>query len=788
MSKTTIKKTVFVDIPKKNSLVGAADEVLASEMRYRRLFESACDGILILDASSRKIIDVNPFMIELLGYSRDQFLGKELWELGLLADEEASKAAFRELQDVGYIRYGDLRLETEHGRRCEVEFISNVYEEGDRPVVQCNIRDITGRKAAENKLDTLSEDLALAAEDYQHVLEHSLDVICQFDKIGNFVKVSQASEKVWGYTPKELIGTAYLDLVHPDDRVKTQHAIDNTLAGKPTSTFVNRNLCKDGSIATVMWSGTWSVEHDLMYCAARDLAEIRTAEAALQESVTNYRNLIEALPAIVYLAEPTFPYKAIYISPNVSMFGYSVEAWEKRPDMWISLIHPDDRDGVLSTAQSALDADRETELEYRIVARDGESHWVRDTGHFTTDADGIMSGWYRVLLNVTNTKELEERLRLAQRLEAVGLLAGGIAHDFNNMLTAIIGYSDITLKQMKDDDHFRSNIVEIKNAGVRAATVTNQLLAFSRQQILQPVVLSLNQTLADTTKMLKNLIGEDIEIVTILNPKVGQVKVDAGQLTQIILNLAVNARDAMPEGGKLTLETNNIFLDEAYIKLHPHVLPGAYVMFAVSDTGTGMSAETQRRIFEPFFTTKEIGRGTGLGLPTVYGIVQQSGGNLTVYSESGVGTCFKIYLPRVLDTAGAADFEDALEELVNGTETILMVEDDDMVRGLTLQILDACGYTVLEASCGRDALAICEKYDGRIDLLMTDVVMPEMSGRELAEKLEPVYPHMRVLFTSGYMDDAVVRHGVIAENANFIQKPFTMDTLARKIRQVLQQQ
>jgi len=522
-----------------------------------------------------------------------------------------------------------------------------------------------------------------------------------------------------------------------------------------------------------------------MFCVARDVSHIKQAEKALRESEANYRNLVESSPAIVYLAQPHPPYAPIYVSPNIAIFGYAPEDWFSRPDMWISLLHDVDRERVLRATKEAMNQGLDTELEYRIVGRDGKIHCVQDKGRFVSDEQGNRIGWQGVMLDITKTKELEEQLRQSQKLESVGRLAGGIAHDFNNMLTAINGYSDLTLRQLKTDDPLRRYIEEIKKAGVRAASLTHQLLAFSRQQILQPKVLHLNRVITDTSDMLQRLIGEDVQLISVLHPKAGMVKADPGQLSQIIMNLAVNARDAMPQGGKLTIETVNIFLDPNYARQHFGVIPGAYVMLAVSDTGTGMSPETQNHIFEPFFTTKEIGKGTGLGLATVYGIVKQSGGNISVYSEEGIGTTFKIYLPRVVEQAEAEDTKVTSDVLPQGTETILLVEDEDVVRTLTRQILEMCGYTVLEASNGIEALSLCEKVDCHIDLLMTDVVMPQMGGRELSERFTQIYPHMRILFTSGYTDDAIVRHGVIEADTNFIQKPFTPDDLARKVRKIL---
>ncbi|HVE55787.1 MAG TPA: PAS domain S-box protein [Pyrinomonadaceae bacterium] len=758
---------------------------VVSQIRYRKLFESSRDGILILDSLTRKITDVNPFMIELLDYTREEFLGKELWEIGLLKDEEASKDAFRELQRRGYIHYTDLPLETKSGKRRDVEFISNVFVEDDRCIIQCNIHDITGRKAAENALTKLTDDLEQAALEYQRVLNHSLDVICQIDEEGRFILVSAAAKKVWGYEPEELIGRMYMDVIHPNDRSKTAQAARDIMSGHPTSTFENSSERKDGSVAHTLWSANWSEPDKIMFCVARDISPIKLAEAALKTSEANYRSLIESSPAIIYVAQPFPPYETIYISPNVAIFGYPQEEWVKYPDMWLNLIHDEDRERVLREIDEALSQNLDTELEYRIKASNGRILWLQDKGRFITDAQGNKTGWQGVLLDVTKTKELEGQLRQAQKLESVGLLAGGIAHDFNNMLTAINGYSDLTLRRLKADDPLRRNLEEIKKAGIRSAMLTHQLLAFSRQQMLQPVVMKLNEVIFDTIKMLRRVIGENIELVAVLNPKTGRVNVDPGQLSQIIMNLAINARDAMPDGGKLTIETANVFLDQTYTSRHEGILPGSYVMFSVSDIGIGMNAETQKHMFEPFYTTKEIGKGTGLGLATVYGIVKQSGGSIEFHSEKNIGTAFKIYLPRVVSGAGKTEIAQNSIEIPKGTETILLVEDEDLVRNLAFEVLKDCGYRVLEARNGVEALEICEKEDRNIDLLLTDVVMPLMSGHELAGKITQIYTSVRILFTSGYTDDEVIRHGVIGLGTNFIQKPFSPVALTQKVREIL---
>lgn len=379
---------------------------------------------------------------------------------------------------------------------------------------------------------------------------------------------------------------------------------------------------------------------------------------------------------------------------------------------------------------------------------------------------------------------LEQQLRQAQKVEAIGRLAGGVAHDFNNLLTLIGGYADLTLGQLPQGDPLHENLEEITSAARRAAELTRQLLAFSRRQILAPKVIDLNAVVAGTEKMLRRLIGEDIDLVATPEPELWRVKADAGQIEQIIMNLAVNARDAMPDGGRLTLETQNVELDDAYARAHVAVQPGPYVMLAISDTGSGMDDETLGHLFEPFFTTKGPGQGTGLGLATVYGIVKQSGGNIWVYSEVGRGTTFKVYLPRVDEPLDSATPPKPSASL-RGTETILLVEDERGVRLLALRVLEGNGYSVLEAAEGPTAIELVRQYEGPIHLLVTDVVMPHMGGRAVADAVTSLRPTVKVLYLSGYTANAIVHRGVLDPKTPFLEKPFTPATLASKVREVL---
>jgi PAS domain S-box-containing protein len=420
--------------------------------------------------------------------------------------------------------------------------------------------------------------------------------------------------------------------------------------------------------------------------------------------------------------------------------------------------------------------------EKRCVRKDGSVVWVNVAVKLQSVGAGEPTYFITVLQDITGRKELEQQLLQAQKMEAVGRLAGGIAHDFDNLLTAIIRYSEILLA--RGEKSVEGDLQEIKKAGERVATLTRQLLAFGGKQALQPKVLDLNSMVTDLSEMLRRLAGEDIEFALLPSPDLGRIFAEPGQVEQVLINLVVNARDAMPQGGRLVIEIRNVELDEAFAGLHPGAQPGSHVQFSVSDTGEGLGPEIQGRIFEPFFTTKEVGKGTGLGLSAVYGIVKQSGGSVWVYSEVGRITTFNVFLPRVEETE-TLHAAPAQKPLPRGSETILLVEDEALVRSLAKRILEVNGYRVFEASNGEEALRLCRQYEGRIDLMITDIEMPLVSGRELAERVAPLEPGMRVLFVSGRKDEAVLRHGVLSAGVPFLEKPYTPSSLLHKMKEVL---
>jgi PAS domain S-box-containing protein len=623
-------------------------------------------------------------------------------------------------------------------------------------------------------------------ERFRALIEHGADAVALVAPDETLLFASHSIERLLGFAPAELVGHPGFERVHPDDVPRVHAALRDIMASPGTPAGLElRWRHKDGS-----WRHIDAVAVDRLAEPAvgaivvnfRDVTERRKAEAALRESEERYRTLVEGVRDIIFALSPEGTIASLNPAFE-TITGLRREEWVGQP--FERLVHPEDLPLALELLGRVVRGELRPASQFRVRTAKGDYR----VGEFSATPqlhESRLVGILGIGRDVTERVQLEQQLRQAQKMEAVGRLAGGIAHDFNNILTAITGYADLLLEDLGATDPRRQDADEIHKAADRAAGLTRQLLAFSRQQVLQPTVLEVNKLVSDLEKMLRRLLGEDVELGTRLAPTTGRVKADPGQLEQVIMNLAVNARDAMPNGGKLTLETGNVDLDEAYAADHYPGRAGPFVLLAVSDTGIGMSEETQAHMFEPFFTTKEKGKGTGLGLATVYGIIKQSGGFIWVYSEVGHGTTFKLYLPRVEELAERAS-QPALApaRAARGTETVLVVEDEAPVRSVARQVLERHGYTVLEAPSAEGALDIVARYSGAIHLLLTDVVMPGLNGRELANRLATLRPDARVIFMSGYTDDAVTRHGVLEPGSAYVQKPFTPDAIARKVREVL---
>jgi two-component system, cell cycle sensor histidine kinase and response regulator CckA len=625
----------------------------------------------------------------------------------------------------------------------------------------------------------------------------------------------------------EVLGRGLEDLVRAEGLVRRAREVMQSGTAQPDLPFEFHLLHRQETRrvrVTITSIRIEEQEEARLLLIVEDLSEEERLHAARKESEQRFQDLVQGLDAIVWEADAATLRFSFVSQRAQTVFGFPPDRWLDEPDFFSKRIHPEDRVKVMAKCRGALARGEDHELEYRALTATGEIVWLRDIVHVVPDTPGNAGQLRGLTVDLTDLKRADEalrtsedQLRQAQKMDAVGKLAGGIAHDFNNLLMVIRGDGDLILRRLPPSHPLRKNAEGIREAADQAATLTRQLLAFSRKQVLAPKVLDLNGIVAGMQTMLQRLIGETINLVTVPEAELGRVKADPGQIEQVIMNLAVNARDAMQDGGRLMIRTSNVRAGEA------PPLPGAasppagpHVLLEVSDSGSGMDTDTQAHLFEPFFTTKEAGKGTGLGLSTVYGIVEQSGGSITVETELGRGTTFRIYLPQVeapaatpaappapvpplapaaIDAAriqaeparAAATLEPAMvsEVVPQRAETILLVEDALRVRAVVREILEMNGYNVLEARHGAEALEISERHQGPIHLMVTDVVMPQMSGRELAQRLQPIRQDMRVLYMSGYTDDAIVRHGVLGAGMAFLSKPFTPDALALKVREVL---
>ncbi len=795
-----------------------------SEERYRELVENADDLIYEHDLKGNYTA-CNRTGKNLTGYTLEETLKLSL--LDTVAPEyldRAKEMLRRKLTGEKVTAY-ELLVITKDGRRVPVEVNTRlVLKEGVPVGVQGIARDITERKRVEEiqarrethalfRADisaalavsraSLKETLASCAQTMVHHLGAAFARIWTLNHDKQVLEL-QASAGLYTHLdgPQALVpmGSFKIGKIALE---RTPHITNDVLNDERVSdkkwartegmiAFAGYPLAVDDRVVGVMAMFSREELADDTLDALASVADLisqaierKRAEEALGESEERYRLLFESNPQPMWVYDlETLAFLAVNQSAVID-YGYSLTEFLS---MTIKDIRPPGDWPALHGAVAAVSKGPSKDGAWRHLKKDGSLIDVEITAHPLV-FDGRRAEL--ILANdITERKRLEAalmaseaQLRQSQKLEAIGQLAGGVAHDFNNLLTVIGGYSSILLNKLPPESPHRSNVEEIKKAGDRAGALTRQLLAFSRKQILQPKILDLNVAVADMEKMVRRLIGEDINMLIIATPTLGKVKADPGQIEQVLINLIVNARDAMPQGGKLTVQTSNVILSTEHAERH-EIEPGRYVMLAVSDNGCGMDQEIQNRIFDPFFTTKDSGKGTGLGLATVYGIVKQSGGNIWVYSESGKGSTFKIYLPRV-DEIAEEEEESISQPLPKGTETVLMVEDEDQVRAILQHILEEQGYHVIAAANGLEALSFSEDPERDIQLVITDVVMPNMSGRELAERLLEVRPNLPVLFMSGYTDDAIVHHGLLDEKLNFIQKPFDPAGVARKVREVL---
>ena len=628
--------------------------------------------------------------------------------------------------------------------------------------------------------------LAEREELFRLISENAADMIAVVDMDGRRIFNSDAYQKILGYSAEELKNSSSMDQIHPDDRERVKAA-----AVEARRTGIGKNLeyrirCKNGT--WLVLESTSSVIGDVsgvpekLVIVNRDITARRQASEALRLSEVSFRSVIENAPYGIYRAQASG--KLLLVNPALQkMLGCESQTELLQLNLTTDVyVDPLEHQRVNDLFTNQKDF---TDVQVDWKRKDGKPIKARCTGWFVKSAiDG--AAYFEVFAeDVTEKWLLERQLRMAQKMEAVGRLSGGIAHDFNNLLGVIIGYSQVLKRTLPPGTPFLEHAEEIEKAGQRAASLTRQLLAFSRQQVLAPAVLNINTLISEMEKMLPRLIGEDIEIVIALDPTIGRVKADHGQLEQVVMNLAVNARDAMPDGGKVIITTTNVVLDEAWTRSHPGSKAGDFVMLSVADTGTGIDSETLAHIFEPFFTTKERGKGTGLGLATVYGVVKQSGGYVWVESVLGKGAAFEIYLPRIEELVIVPEPVAPIVEAFRGAETILLVEDADALRKLTHMLLEQHGYRVLVAANGAAALQLVEQKPERVNLLLTDVIMPGLNGRALAGRLELLQPGLKILYMSGYTDDTIVDHGVLESGTHLLHKPFSEENLIRKVREVL---
>jgi two-component system, cell cycle sensor histidine kinase and response regulator CckA len=758
-------------------------DIAERDARYRNLLEQAREGV-VAEAEGR-IVFANPAAMKIFLWTREEeWAGKSFLDLAVPEAREALAAILGASAASGPPERHEVVGLKADGSRFEMEVTPARMTFQGKKATQAILRDITDRRRAEQALRE-------SEERYRLLFENNPQPMWVFDnETLAFLAVNEAACQHYGYTRKEFLAMTIRDIRLAEE----VPALLQSLASQSEEFHkagVWRHRKKDGpGIAVEIAS------HPLLFSGrpaqlvlATDVTERMRAEEALRQSEQKYRDIFDFATVGIY--QSRYDGSLITVNaPLAEILDYDSPEDLLRHNLDEIYADPAERRELIARFEPAGKAHRQEVLWKR---KDGTPIWLELDARAVRNADGTTRYFEGFVHDVSERKKseeekrrLQEQLVQAQKMEAVGQLAGGIAHDFNNLLTAITGYSELLLGELPPEDLRRSHAEEIRKAGERAASLTQQLLAFSRRQVLEPKVLDVNVVVSDIERMLRRLIGEHIELKTRKTPDVWKVKADPGQIEQAILNLVLNARDAMPSGGTLAIETSNAELDQEFARSHVPTQPGSYVMVAVSDTGVGISDDVKARLFEPFFTTKERGKGTGLGLSTTYGIIKQSGGYLWCDSEVGRGTTFQVLLPRVEEPVSEVVERKTPPPIHPGDETVLLVEDEPEVRSLVQRILKTQGYTVVTAANPDEALAIAREFRGPIQLMVTDVVMPGMSGLQLAERLNPTRPDMKVLFVSGYTNDAIGHQGVLDPGTAFLQKPFTPNALARKVREVLE--
>jgi PAS domain S-box-containing protein len=659
------------------------------------------------------------------------------------------------------------------------------------PVARRALREYEEQTALKQTEEALKE----SEEKTRSIFEGALDAIVIIDPAsGRIIEMNPATARLLGYRRDEFIGKHFSIFFPPSSLLSPGRMLEELqLRG---AIFDSQDLlCADGSLCPVDMSISvieWG-RHSAILAMLRDVTERKRSEEALREAKRRYEELVNSIEGIVWECDPvTFEFS--FVSRQAErLLGYPIDRWLSDPDFWPNHLHDDDREWLIDACKKTAGLPHKHEFEYRMIAADGRAVWLRDICSLVA-GNGHPPKVRGVMVDITSSKEaeeerkrLEEQLLQAQKMESIGRLAGGVAHDFNNLLTAIIGYSQLVLARMGQEDGFRKEIEEVLRAGQRAASLTSQLLAFSRRQKLERKVINVDDTINNMIKMLRRIIGEDVDVAVHTAAVQPFIFADPSQVEQVLLNLAVNARDAMPEGGSLTIETDNVEFDEGLCHRHLWARLGRFVRLAVKDTGTGMDGETLKRIFEPFFTTKESGKGTGLGLAVVYGVVNQHDGLINVRSEPERGTCFEIYFPLHSEDAGERSDEKTLPAR-GGKETILVAEDEESLQDLTRKILTKLGYRVLMAKDGMEALEMFEASDEEIALVILDMVMPRMSGREVYLRLRAAGSDVPVIFMTGYSADVIDTNFVESLGIPLLRKPYDINELARRVRATLDQQ